>query len=96
MVAHQPKDCVWPVLTARHRRIAGSLLLLRLRQPDLRIGDVQPPFGVCFRLGDFLACELAGQDRIEALDALRGVAVSDCLDLQRVQTAELRDLVERQ
>jgi hypothetical protein len=39
---------------------------------------------------------LAGQDRIEALDALRGVAIGDRLHFEHMQIAELRDLVERQ
>jgi hypothetical protein len=45
---------------------------------------------------DLLAGELAGLDRVEALDALGGVAVGDRLDFERVQLAEIGNLVERQ
>jgi hypothetical protein len=45
---------------------------------------------------DFLARKLAGGHRVEALDALRGFAVGDCLDLERVKFAELGDLIEAQ
>src|SRR5207302_6371499 len=41
------------------------------------------------------AAQLPGQHRIEALDALGGVAVGDRLDLERMQFAEVRDLIER-
>ena len=46
--------------------------------------------------GDLLARQLAGHDRVHALDALRGFAVGDRLHLERMQPAELRDLVEGQ
>ena len=45
---------------------------------------------------DLLARELAGQHRVEPLDPLRGVAVGDRLHFERVQLAEIGDLVERQ
>jgi hypothetical protein len=51
---------------------------------------------VGFGAGDLVAGELTGGDRVEPLDALCGFAVSDRLDLERVQLAELGDLVERQ
>jgi len=46
--------------------------------------------------GYLLAGQLAGEDRIEPFDALGSVAVSDRLHFQRMQVAQLRDLVERQ
>ena len=45
---------------------------------------------------DLLARELAGRDRVHALDALRHVAVGDALHLQHVQAAQLGDLLEGQ
>ena len=44
--------------------------------------------------GDLLARQLAGHDRVHALDALRRLAVGDRLHLERMQPAELRDLLE--
>ena len=46
--------------------------------------------------GDLLAGELAGRNRIVALDAGRHLAVGDALDLERMQFAEFRNLVEGQ
>lgn len=43
-----------------------------------------------------LAGELAGGDRVEALDAGGNFAVRDAAHLERVQLAELGDLLERQ
>jgi hypothetical protein len=40
---------------------------------------VQPLRRVRFRLGDLFARKLTGQYRIEALDALRGIAIGDRL-----------------
>ena len=45
--------------------------------------------------GDLLAGELAGGDRVVALDAGGDLAVGDAFDLERMQLAELGDLVER-
>ena len=53
-------------------------------------------FGIGLGLLDLLAGQLAGQDRVETLDALRGVAVGNRLHLERVQLAEIGDLVEGQ
>ena len=96
MVAHQPEDRVRAVLPARHRRVARALLALGDRQPDLGVQELEPVLLVALRLLDLLAAELAGLDRIEPLDSLRGVAVGNRLHLERVQLAEIRDLVERQ
>src|ERR1051326_3281609 len=41
MVAQQPQDRVGPVLPARHRRVARTLLRLRLRQV-LRLSRLRP------------------------------------------------------
>ena len=96
MVAHQPEDGVRPVLAARHRGIARALLLLGLGQADLGVEQLEPVLGVGFGLIDLLARELAGQDGIEPLDALRCIAVGDRLHLERVKLAEVGDLIERQ
>ena len=45
---------------------------------------------------DLLARELAGRDRVHALDALRHVAVGDAFHLQHMQAAQLGDLLERE
>jgi hypothetical protein len=52
--------------------------------------------GVGLGARDLVAGELAGHDRVHALDALGRFAVGDGADLERVQLAELRDLVEGQ
>ena len=57
---------------------------------------MQATVGVLLAGGDFLARELAGRDRIVALDAGRHFAVGDPFDLERVQFAELGDLIEGQ
>ena len=57
---------------------------------------MQPALGILLGGGDFLARELAGRDRIVALDAGGDLAVGDAFDLERVQFAELGDLIERQ
>jgi hypothetical protein len=64
----------------------------------LRVGacEFKTVFRIGLGLGDFLARELAVQDRIGALDALRGITVGDRLDLKRVQLAKVSDLIERQ
>ena len=52
--------------------------------------------GVLLGCGDFLAGELAGRDRIIALDARRHFAVGDPFDFKRMQFAELCNLIEGQ
>ena len=52
--------------------------------------------GVLLGALDFLAGELAGGDRVHALDALRGVAVGNGADLQGMHLGEVGDLIERQ
>src|SRR5215208_2386261 len=96
MIAHQPQDGVGTVLAARNRRIARALFALGLGQAHFRLRQLQLGVGIGLGLLDLLAGELGGEDRIEALDALRSVAVGDRFHLQRVQVAELGDLVERQ
>ena len=49
---------------------------------------------VLLGLGDLLAGELAGGDRVHALDAVGDVAVGDALHFEHVQAAELGDLLE--
>ena len=96
MIAHQPQNGVRAVLAARHRRIARALFRLGFGQPHLRLGDVQAVIRIGFGGGDFLAGQLSGDDRIGAFDALGGVAVGDRLHFERMQVAQLRDLVEGQ
>jgi succinyl-CoA synthetase beta subunit len=76
--------------------IARPLLALGDRQADLGVEELEPVILLAFALIDLLAAELAGLNRIEALDALRGIAVRDRLDLKRVQFAEVGHLIERQ
>jgi hypothetical protein len=96
MAAHQPQDGVGPVLAPRDRGVAGALLAFGLRQAHLGVGKLQGALGVGLGLLDFLAGELPGQDGVEALDALGGVPIGDRLYFERVQLAEIGDLVERQ
>jgi hypothetical protein len=95
MVAHQPQDRVRAVLALGDRRVARALLA-QFRHHVFRLRDLQLVVRIAFGLGDFLARQLAGIDRVEALDALRRFAVRDRLHLKRVQLAELGDLVEGQ
>ena len=96
MVAEQPQHGVRPVLPAGQRGIAGAARLLELRRADLRHQKMQPVVRILLRLGDLLAAELAGRNRIITLDAGRDLAVGDAFDLQRMEFAELGDLVEGQ
>ena len=43
---------------------------------------------------DLVAGQLAGRNRVHALDALGGVAVGDGADLERVHLGEIRHLIE--
>ncbi len=96
MVAHEPENGVGAVLAPRHRRVARAALLLRLRHAQLGMGELQPRSLVGFGALDLVAGELAGEDRVEPLDALRRVTVGDRLYFERVQLAEIGDLIERQ
>src|SRR5262249_51454767 len=96
MIAHQPQDRVWTVLPARYRRVARALLALRLRQAGPWVREPHLELRVRFPLAALLARQLAGQHRIETLDALRSIAIGDCLHLEGMKVAELGDLIERQ
>src|SRR6266481_4143465 len=96
MVAHQPEDGVRAVLAARYRRVARALLLLGLGQPHLGVEQLEAIVRIGDGFLDLLAAELTGEHGIEALDALRGVAVGDRLHLERVKLAEVGDLIERE
>lgn len=96
MAAHQPQDRAGALMAARHRGVARALLLLGFRQADLGFAELEAVIRVLLALLDFLAAELAGRDRVHALDALGGVAVGDGADFQRVHLAEIGDLIERQ
>ena len=95
MVAHQPEDGVRPVLALRDRRVARAAAL-DLRHAHLRLGNLHAVVRVGLGLLDLFARELAGEDRVGALDPLRGIAVGDRLHLERMQHAEMRDLLEGQ
>ena len=56
MVAYQPQNRIWPVLTARHWRVARAFFAaFGGRNRDFRLGQLQTGFGVFLRLGDLLA-----------------------------------------
>src|SRR6202158_6249588 len=98
MIAHQPQNGIGPVLPARYRRVTRTLFAatVGLRDLDLLLRDLERDVVIGFRFADLLARELPGQNRVEAFDSLRGVAVGDRLHLERMQLAEFGDLVERQ
>ncbi len=91
----QPGDRRRAVLALGERGVARALALL------LAVGGgvVEEP-EVVGRVGlaalDLLGGELAVRDRVEALDALRHLAVGDAVDLELVQPGELGDLPEGQ
>jgi len=93
VVAHQPQDRARPLVPARHRGIARALLLGGRRQRHLALAEFQAVIRVLFALFDLVAGELAGRNRVHALDALGGVAVGDGADLQRVHFGEIGNLV---
>jgi len=96
VISHQPENGVRTILPARHRGVARALFLLRLREPDLGVEQLEPVSRIGNGLLDLLAAKLPGLDRIEALDALRCVTVGDRLHLERVELAEFGDLIERE
>src|SRR5690606_3184449 len=76
------------------RRVARPALRLDLWNLELRLGQLQPVARVCLAALDLLARELAGGDRVHALDPGCNVAVSDAFDLEQMHPAELGDLLE--
>src|ERR1700680_4318469 len=75
VVAQQPENGIRAVLTPGYRGVARPFLALRLRQPHLRIGELETVAVVLLRLFDFLARQLPGLNGIKALDALGRIAV---------------------
>jgi hypothetical protein len=96
MVAHQPEDRARPLVAARHRGVARALFLGLRRQRHLALAELEPVVRVLFALLDLVAGELAGRNRVHALDALGGVAVGDGADLERVHFGEIGHLIEGQ
>ncbi len=95
VIAEQPEDGVRPLVAPGKRCVAGRLLGGGdLRDVDLHLRQAEDVVGVLLAALDFLAGELVGGDRVEALDALRDVSVGDAFDLQHMETAEGRDLLE--
>ncbi len=93
MVAHQPGDAVGLVLALGDRRVARAL---RLGDRQRNVGRLQHQARRRVGLAalDLVVGQLAVADRVDALDPLGDLAVGDRLDLERVQAAELGDLVE--
>src|SRR5262249_41944183 len=57
-------------------------------------GDLQPGRLVAFAAHELFAGQLAAGNRVETDDADRNFTVGNALDLERVHTAERRDLLE--
>src|SRR5579864_8364686 len=93
MVLQEPGDRIGLVLPLGDRRVAGALVLHQRNRLRL-LAELQ----ACRRVGlaapDFLGGELAVGDRIEPLHLRRDLAVGDRLYFERMQPAELGDLVE--
>ncbi|MNR28361.1 hypothetical protein D3C85_1456830 [compost metagenome] len=95
MVAHEPRDSVRAVLTTRHGRIFGAGLG-RLQQFGVAADHgLHAVVGVVLRLLQLFARQLAARDRVHAADVAGHVAVGDAAHFQRVQAAEVGDLLER-
>src|SRR5262245_29471321 len=94
VIAQQPENGIWPILTARNRRVAGPALGLDLRYLDLRLGELQSMGGIFLGRGNLLARELPRGDRVHSFDTVGDVAVGNALHLEHVQTAEFGDLLE--
>ncbi len=95
MVTHQPENRIWAVLTLGKRRITRSLAL-GFWHAHLWIGKLQAVIRILFTLGNFFARNLAGDNWIKPLDALRSFTVSYCLYLKRMQLTESSNLIKRQ
>src|SRR6202022_3031370 len=76
--------------------VARALLLGLRRQRHLALAELEAVVRVLLALFDLRAGELAGRNRVHALDALGGVAVGDGADLERVHFGEIRHLIEGQ
>ncbi len=96
MVTHQPQDRARALVAARHRGVARALLLGGRRQRHLALAELEAVVHVLLAPLDLVAGELAGRDRVHALDALGGVAIGDGADLERVHLGEIGHLIESQ
>ena len=94
MVPQEPGDCVRPVAAFRNRRIARTFGGLLHRNVDLGLENFEPVVGIGLALLDLLAGELTPGDRIEALDALRNVAIGDAFHLELMEIGEIGNLLE--
>src|ERR1700691_5324030 len=83
-------------MAARHRGVARALFLGSRRQRHLALAELEAVILVLLTLFDLVAGELAGRNRVHALDALGGVTVGDGADLERVHFGEIRHLIEGQ
>jgi hypothetical protein len=68
----------------------------RLDRRCHRLGDREPALRILFAALELGAGEHALADRVEATDPCTHLAVGDALDLERMQPAEIGDLVECQ
>src|SRR5690349_10250558 len=85
------------ILAASDRCITRTLLL-RLRHFHMRDGMLRHYHAVIFvllRLRDFFGSKLTTRNWVLAHDAGRDFAIGDALDLERVHTTEIADLLER-
>ena len=93
MVAHQPENGVGPVLAFGQRRVARPLAF-GCRDTNLGVRQSQLVGRIGLALFDFRTRDLAADNRIQPLDALRCLIIGNRADFQRVQAAEFRNLVE--
>ena len=94
MVAQQPIDRVRLVLALGNRRIARRLLGLDVRHLVFRRRHLELQLGIFLGLFDLVMGELAGGDRVDALDSLGHVLVRNTLHLEGMHADELGDLLE--
>src|SRR5665213_2969137 len=95
MVTHNPHNSVWPVTTARNRRVtwaSGGAFHLFI---DLRNDENQFVVRISLALADLITGKLASGYWIHALDALCHIAVSNALHFKFVQAAKIGNLLER-
>jgi hypothetical protein len=96
MVAEQPGDGVRAVLALGERRVAGLLALGRLDVGGHRLRDREARLRVLLAALELRPGQHALADRVEPPDAGPDLAIGDALDLERMQAAEIGDLVEGQ
>jgi hypothetical protein len=94
MVAQQPQDGIGTVMAARHWRVARAALFGAGGDHGFGRLNFQFQRRIFFGCRDLFAGQLAGLQRVEALDALRSFAIGDGFHLEGMQRAELGDLIE--